>query len=223
MEKIVLKAAGTDDFIIRESYKALRTNLQFCGRDIQVIALTSCYSGEGKSTVTMNLALSLAELGKKVLVIDADMRKKVNAGRYIKGKNLAGLSDLLSGMASLKDALHMTQRENLHIIFAGSYPPNPVELVSSRSFASLLEETRRVYDYVLIDTPPLHPVIDAAVIAPLCDGTVLVMGDGMVGSREARNVVSQLKKSGGKILGVVRNRVHLSKPSYYGYGYYHQA
>lgn len=219
MERTVLKLAGADDFFTQEAYKALRTNLQFCGQDIQIVAMTSSHENEGKTTVTLNLAKSLAELGKKVLIIDADMRKSVMAGRHSKVKNPPGLSEVLTGMVKLKDALFITQMENLHIIFAGKYPPNPVELLSGRYFAGLLEETRKVYDYVLIDTPPLGQVIDAAVIAPVCDGTILVMAENAVGCKEAQYVVDQLKMSGSKILGVVRNYVRGSGRS--GYGKYY--
>lgn len=215
MEKITLKLAGSDDFFTQEAYKTLRTNLQFCGQDIRTVALTSSHENEGKTTVTLNLAKSLAELGKKVLVIDTDMRKSIMAGRHFKVKNPPGLSEVLTGMAKLKDALFVTQMENLHVIFSGKYPPNPVELLNGKYFANLIEETRKVYDYVLIDTPPLGQVIDAAIVAQLCDGTILVLADNSVSSKEARSVVDQLNKGGSKILGVVRNYVHTSGKSYY--------
>lgn len=218
MERIVLKLAGSEDFLTQEAYKTLRTNLQFCGQDVQVVALTSCHEDEGKTTIALNLGKSLAELGKKVLIIDADLRKSVMAGRHSNVKNPPGLSEVLTGMVMLKDALYATQKENLHVIFSGKYPPNPVELLSGKYFAGLLEETRKYYDYVLIDVPPLGQVIDAAAIAPACDGVILVMAENRVRSKEARDVVDQLKKSGSKILGVVRNLVSSgSKSRYYQY------
>lgn len=220
MEKTTLKLAGSDDFFTQEAYKALRTNLQFCGQDIQVVALTSSHENEGKTTVTLNLARSLAQLGKRVLVIDADMRKSVMAGRYFKVKNPSGLSEVLSGMVRLGDALYSTQDETLHVIFAGTYPPNPVELLGGKYFASLIDETRKYYDYVLIDTPPLGQVIDAAVIAPVCDGTILVLADNTVTTKQAKGVVDQLNKSGSKILGVVRNYVRTGSGGYYNSKYY---
>lgn len=215
MNTTVLKLDGTEDFFTQEAYKTLRTNLQFCGADIRVIALTSCNENEGKSTISMNLGKSMAELGKKVLVIDADMRKSVMAGRNTSAKNPAGLSEILTGMISIGDGIYATQYENLHIIFAGKYPPNPVELLSGKYFAALLQECRKVYDYVIIDTPPLGLVIDAAVIAPLCDGTAIVMAENRVRSKQALELMVQLKKSDCKILGVIRNQVGGSKNGYY--------
>lgn len=211
MEQTVLQLTGSDNFYTQEAYKTLRTNLLFCGRDIQIIAVTSYWENEGKTTVVLNLARSLTELGKRVLVIDADMRKSVMAGRHTKAKNPAGLSEVLTGMVRLSDGLYTTQYDNLHIIFSGKYPPNPVELLGGKYFPMLLEETRKVYDYVLVDTPPLGQVIDAAVIAPNCDGTLLVMESHTIRQKHAENLIAQLKKSGSKILGVVRNTISDNK------------
>ena len=207
MENTVLNLSAYDNFYSQEAYKALRTNLMFCGRDVQIIAVTSHWENEGKTTVVLNLARSLAELGKRVLVIDADMRKSVMAGRHTKAKNPAGLSEILTGLVKLSDGLYSTQYENLHIIFSGKYPPNPVELLGGKYFPMLLEETRKVYDYVLVDTPPLGQVIDAAVLAPACDGTLVVMECHSIRQKHAKTLISQLEKSGSKILGVVRNNI----------------
>ncbi len=215
MNTTILKLDGTEDFFTQEAYKTLRTNLQFCGADVRVVLLTSCNENEGKSTISMNLGKSMAELGKRVLVIDADMRKSVMAGRNTNAKNPAGLSEILTGMISIGDGIYSTQYENLHMIFAGQYPPNPVELLSSKYFGALLKECRKVYDYVIIDSAPLGLVIDAAVIAPLCDGTMIVMSENRVRSKQALELVAQLKKSGSKILGVVRNRVGGNRGGYY--------
>lgn len=216
MEKITLRLEGIDDFITQEAYKTLRTNLQFCGQDIQVVAITSCHENEGKTTVTLNLARSLTELGKKVLVIDADMRKSVIAGRHTSAKSPVGLSEALTGMVRLADSVYATQYPQLHMIFSGKYPPNPVELLSGKYFKALVTETRKVYDYVLIDTPPLGQVIDAAVVAPNTDGVILVMADNAVKSRQAQEVVAQLRKSDARILGVVRNDVAAQRKKNYG-------
>ena len=207
MESTVLNLSAYDNFFTQEAYKTLRTNLMFCGRDIQIIAVTSQWENEGKTTVVLNLARSLAELGKRVLVIDADMRKSVMAGRHTKAKNPTGLSEILTGLVKLSDGLYATQYENLHIIFSGKYPPNPVELLGGKYFPMLLEETRKVYDYVLVDTPPLGQVIDAAVLAPSCDGTLVVMETHSIRQKYANTLINQLEKSGSKILGVVRNNI----------------
>ena len=214
MNKISIKLPGDNDFFTQEAYKVLRTNLQFCGQDIQVIAITSCNENEGKTTVALHLARSLAELGKEVLLIDADMRKSVLAGRNSNAKDVVGLSELLTGMVALGEALYQTQYPTLQLIFAGKYPPNPVELLNGKYFSALIKETRKAYQYVIIDTPPLGLVIDAAVVAPNCDGTVLVVGNS-TRYRQAQDVVEQLKKIGIKILGVVRNNTKKKDSAYY--------
>lgn len=215
MKAINLKLAGNNDFFTQEAYKTLRTNLQFCGQDIQVIAVTSCHENEGKTTVSLNLARSLAELGKKVLYLDADMRKSVVAGRHTNVKNPMGLSEVLTGMSKLEECIYTTQFEKLYMIFSGKYPPNPVELLNGRYFANMIAGIRKVFDYIIIDTPPLGSVIDAAVIAPNCDGVVLVMGDNMVRCKQAQEVTEQLRKADARILGVVRNSVHSKNQGYY--------
>lgn len=215
MEKIELKLPGMDDFFTQEAYNVLRTNLQFCGQDVKVIGITSCHENEGKTTVVLHLARSLAELGKRILVIDADMRKSVMAGRNTSVENAVGLSEMLTGMKKLKECIYATQYPSLQLMFAGKYPPNPVELLNGKYFTALINETRKVYDYVIVDAPPLGSVIDAAVIAQNCDGTILVIGDGNVHYREAQEVKIQLEKSGKKILGVVRNNTKKRNSSYY--------
>ena len=150
-----------------------------------------------------------------MLVIDADMRKSVMAGRNTSVEAPVGLSEVLTGLVAVKDCLYTTQCENLSIMFAGKYPPNPVELLGGPYFESLLQEARKVYDYVLIDVPPLGSVIDAAVVAAKCDGTILVISDNQVRYRQAIEVAEQLKKSGSKILGVVRNNIKKKEGGYY--------
>lgn len=215
MQSTILKLPGANDFFTQEAFKALRTNLQFCGQDIHTVVITSCNENEGKTTITLQLAKSLSELDKRVLVIDADMRKSVMAGRNTSVEAPVGLSELLTGLVAVKDCLYTTQCENLSIMFAGKYPPNPVELLGGPYFESLLQEARKVYDYVLIDVPPLGSVIDAAVVAAKCDGTILVISDNQVRYRQAIEVAEQLKKSGSKILGVVRNNIKKKEGGYY--------
>lgn len=220
METVTLKLLGEDDFFTQEAFKVLRTNLQFCGQEVKVIAFTSCNENDGKTMVSLQIAKSFAELGKRVLVIDADMRKSVMAGRNTTAKNTSGLSEVLVGQCKLEECVCATQYPGLHLIFAGKYPPNPVELLSSNFFSSLLTEARRAYDYIIVDTPPLGLVIDAAVIATNCDGTVLVLGNAKVRASKAQDVLDQLKKSECRVLGVVRNRANSGKRGYYRKGYY---
>lgn len=221
METIALNLPGDKDFFTQEAYKVLRTNVQFCGADVKVIAVTSCNENEGKTTVSLHLAKSFAELGKKVLLIDADMRKSVMAGRDTTAKNTKGLSELLTGMNTLEECLYETQYNKLNILFSGQYPPNPVELVSGKNFNNLIAKAREVYDYIIIDTPPLGRVIDAAVISAIADGTVLIMVGNRVRAKQAKEVVAQLKMSNCRILGVIRNNTSKKRKSYgYGKKYY---
>ena len=201
--KTTLKLPGKKDFFTQEAFKTLRTNLQFCGQDICTVVITSCNENEGKTTITLQLAKSLAELNKRVLVIDADMRKSVMAGRNTTAENPAGLSEVLTGLTSVKECLYQTQYDNLSIMFAGKY------------FEELLKAAKESYDYVLIDVPPLGSVIDAAVVAAKCDGTILVISDNQVRYRQAIEVIEQLRKSGSKILGVVRNNIKKKDGGYY--------
>ena len=207
MKLIDLNLPGENDFFMQEAYKSLRTNLQFCGKDIKVICVTSCNENEGKSVVSLHTAKSFAELGKKVLFIDADMRKSVIASRNASVTDITGLSEVLTGMATLENSLCKTKDGEVYILFSGKYPPNPVELLGGRYFEELVKKARDEYDYVIIDTPPIGKVVDAAVVATTCDGAVLVFGDDKISYRDARTAVDQLEKSGCNVLGVVKNRV----------------
>lgn len=206
-----------------EAYKALRTNIQFCGNNIKVIAFTSCVPNEGKSSVSFNLAVSFAEDNKKVVLIDADLRRSVLIGRYRVGEIERGLTHYLSGMNSLEEVLYRTDIANLDIIFAGSHSPNPAELLNNAHFTGMVDILREAYDYILIDTPPLGSVIDGAIVARICDGAVLVIEANSINHRFAQNVKSQLEKSNCRILGAVMNKVPVDTKGYYGryYGKYY--
>lgn len=212
------------DYSSEEAYKTLRTNLQFCGRDKKVIAFTSCTPNEGKSNVTLNLAVSLAEAGNRVLLIDADLRKSVLLARVRVAGKVTGLSHLLSGQSSLTETISNTDVSGLQILFAGPVPPNPSELLGGKMFEELIRSARQVYDYVLIDTPPLGRVIDCAVITRTCDGVVLVIEAEAISYRYEQEVKEQLEKTGCPILGAVLNKVKFTRQRYYGkyrkYGMY---
>lgn len=198
-----------------EAYKSLRTNIQFCGVDKKVLVITSCTPGEGKSAVALNLSVSLAETGKKVLLIDADLRKSTILGRVTLNEEVGGLSHYLSRQQQLKEIICATNIKNLHLILPGSVPPNPSELLGNQFFQALLKTVRDIYDYVLIDSPPLGSVIDSAVIAEECDGSILVIESGVINYRFAQEVKEQLEKAGCPILGTVLNKVETRKRGYY--------
>lgn len=202
-----------------EAYNSLRTNIQFCGSDIKTICFTSCTPNEGKSIVSFRLATSMAESGKKVLFIDADLRKSVLIGRLRIDKGIVGLTHYLSGMKELNEVVYSSNIDNFDIIFAGPVPPNPSELLSSNSFVKLIESMKEKYDYVIIDTPPLGLVIDSANVAKYCDGTIIVIESNNVSHKFVTKIVKQLGAGNCRILGAILNKVPQKNKSYYG-GYY---
>lgn len=211
------------DYRSNEAYKTLRTNIEFSGDDKKVIVFTSSTPNEGKSTVTISLAHSLAEGGKKVLFIDADLRKSVLIGRHKVVGEIKGLSHFLAGQAEVKDIICKTQQEGLCVIFAGVVPPNPAELLGGTKFEAFLASARKAYDYVIVDAPPLGSVIDSAIIAKHCDASVLVVAANTISYKFAQTVKDQLEKSDCPILGVVLNKVNMKQNKYYGkyYGSYY--
>ncbi len=219
MKTVTLNLPVEASYAVREAYKTFRTNFLFCGQEKKVVALTSCLPNEGKSTLSLNLAVSLAETGRRVLLIDADMRKS-HMSIYADGAGEVGLSHYLSGQAESGDVVCGTQYEGLSVIFAGQYPPNPVELLGTEKFQTLLEQAREEYDYVLLDTPPVGSVIDAAIVARNCDGVVLIVAADRVSRRLARDCRAQLEKSGCPILGAVLNMADKNYGKRYGKGYY---
>lgn len=219
MDKIILKPKEMT-YEVSEEIKSLRTNLQFCGNDKKVILFTSCLSGEGKSTTALNLARSLTELQKKVLLVDADLRKSMMVKEIRKGTASHGLSHFLSGQIKVSECIYMTDTPQLHMMFAGPVPPNPSELLSKPLFGNMLCKCSEIYDYVLVDCAPLGMVIDAAVAAQVCDGCILILESGEISYRFAQNVKLQLEKSQCPILGVVLNKVNrVENGRYYGKKY----
>ena len=154
--KIELQSLSVGSYSRREAYKTLRTNVMFCGADKKVIGFTSCAPAEGKTTTVIQLARALTEVGRRVLMIDADMRRSVMVARYGGSGVQYGLSQYLSGQVEREEAIYQTQYEGFHIVFAGYYPPNPVELLDSQRFAEFIAWAREEYDYVLIDNPPIR-------------------------------------------------------------------
>lgn len=226
MQSVSLGQVKEQSYTMKESLRALKTNIQFCGDDIQTILITSSIPNEGKSTVTMDLGRSLTESGKRVLLIDTDMRKSVLIGR-LRAKNagggeIYGLSHFLSGQKKLEDVLYATNIPKLFMLFAGPSVPNPTEILDKKYFAELMEFARTHFDYVLLDCAPLGAAIDAAVIAKHCDGAILVIAQGTASGRMIMGAKRQLETSGVRILGAVLNKVKMKKMgygSYYG-GYY---
>lgn len=208
-------------YTLKESLRALKTNIQFCGDDKKVILFTSAIPNEGKSTVVMDLARSLTDSKKSVLVIDADIRKSVLIGRMraraMGSKEIFGLSHYLSGQKKIAEIIYASDKNRLFMIFAGPSVPNPTEMLEKRYFEELIEFARDQFDYVLIDCPPMGAAIDAAVISKHCDGAIIVVSQGTVSSRAIVNVKRQLENAGVHILGAVLNKVQMKKNAYYNY------
>lgn len=208
------------DFKTKEAYKTLRTMYSSGGNDVKIISLTSCVPNEGKSMVSFNLAISMAETGKKVLFIDADLRKSVLIGRYKINKAIKGLTQYLSGVEQLDDVRYSTNVKNMDLILSGPVPPNPAELLNNEKFTELLETARKEYDYVIIDTPPIGQVIDPAIVAQQTDGVIFLISQANISYKYAQKQIEQMRKSGCRILGAVLNKVDPEeKGGYYG-GYY---
>lgn len=218
MKKVQLQAAEVKSSQVAEAFKTLRANLQFCGPKYHVIMITSCVPNDGKTTVSYEIASSYATDGKRVLLLDADLRKSVMAERLINEKCSEGTTEVLSGILPFSDCVCQTQNPNLDILFAGSNSPNPAELLGSEDFTNLISKVRESYDIVIVDTPPLGTVIDAAVVAKVCDGSVLIICSDKISRYFALEVLDQLRKSGCPVLGTVLNRVDMRKENYRKYG-----
>ncbi|MGI6085366.1 MAG: CpsD/CapB family tyrosine-protein kinase [Acetivibrionales bacterium] len=197
------------DKAVNDAHRVVQINIAFYGLKegkIKSITVTSANTREGKTTVSINLAMSMAEAGMKVLYIDADLRKSStpkNLGRGIK----YGLSNLLSEYVPLRQALIPTQTKNLFCIASGSKPPNPSELINSSVFERLLNIVSTGFDIVIIDTPSLGEVIDAALIAGRTDVTIVVVGSKGTGVRNVKRIMKKLEKSNARLLGMIMNKV----------------
>ena len=222
MEKIAIKRFLAKDFYAAEAIKTLRTNLMFSGDEVRAVALTSYSDTEGKTTVSFQLAASLAQAGKRVLLMEADLRKSVLAQRLRVKRTVEGLSHYLAGMSNAGDLIYETDQPGLYIMFAGARVPNSAEVLGSKRFKQLVPALKNTFDYVIVDVAPLGQVIDCAIIAPELDGVLMVIDTTRNSYKLERRVKQQLTKSGVKVLGAVLNRVDFNdKGGYYGkaYGY----
>ncbi|MBH1942218.1 CpsD/CapB family tyrosine-protein kinase [Mobilitalea sibirica] len=208
------------DYEANEAYKAIRTNIAFCGKQIKAIVITSSLQGEGKTEVSFRLAISMAEDGKRVVFVDADLRKSVFAGRYHIDRAVRGLTHYLSGIYSKEDVIYLSNIKNLSVIFAGPVAPNPSELLQNNFFLKLMEHLKQAYDYIIIDSPPLGSVIDSAVIAKNCDGAIMVIEANCGSPKLVLRIKNQLTKTGCLILGAILNKANNGRPIYYRYRKY---
>lgn len=206
---------------ISEAYRAIRTNLQFASADktIKSVVFTSAVPSEGKSTADINLALVMGQDNKRVLLIDADMRRPVLHRRF--GLENRGLSNCFADNLSLKDVIQHDIAQNLDVVTSGPVPPNPAELLGSAKMQELLKEAEAEYDYVFLDMPPILVVTDAAVLGSQTDGVILVVGSGDISPDEGRQAKALLEKAHVNILGVILNKVPQKRQGNYYYYYYY--
>lgn len=206
---------------ISEAFRTLRTNIQFSNidADIKSIVVTSSGPGEGKSTIISNLAITMSQADKKVLLIDADLRKP-RIHKIFSLFNNNGLTTVLSENLDYKEAKIPTGIGILDILTSGPVPPNPAELLGSIRMKNFIEKIEEDYDMVLIDAPPIGLVTDAAVLSTECDGVILVCAAGQAIIDAVKNGKELLQRVNANILGVVMNKIPLNEGGYYKYHYY---
>lgn len=214
-------AIGQDAVQRSEAYRQLRTNLQFIdvGHPVQVLVVTSALPGEGKSTTAANLALAMAAAGRKTLVIEGDLRRPKLAD-YFGVERAVGLTDVIAGRARIEDVLQPWGTEGLVVLPSGHVPPNPSELLGSPAMEHLLTWFRDQFDVIVLDTPPLLPVTDAAVVAAKADGTVIVVRQGKSTKHQTEQALQMLQTVGARLVGTVMSFATTGKgSSYEHYGY----
>lgn len=203
-----------------EAYRTLRTNLQFSTVDheLQTILVTSTNASEGKSTTICNLAVSFAQIGKKVLIIDGDLRRP-RLHTYLGLSNTTGISNVLTQNLPVQEAMKEAMLD-IQVLTCGPIPPNPAELLNSNRLKELLNQLKQSFDIILIDTPPVGVVTDAAILSTLVDGTLMVVASHQTESDQAVRAMKLLQTVGAKVLGTVLTKVPADRKGYYGYQYY---
>ena len=214
------------DYAGSEAFNTLSTNLSFAGENIKKIMITSCHASEGKSYLSINLARALAQRGKRVALVDADLRRSmINStygARFEHDKSGgSGLSHFLAGMVGMDEVVYQTDITNMLMVPVGREVPNPLALLSGRHFEELLDTLAKMVDYVIVDAPPVGVVIDAAEIAKVCDGTMIAVHYNDVRRQELLDVKQQIEQSGCPILGTVLNQVDYD--NYLGRKYYYKS
>jgi len=206
---------------ISEAYRTLRTNIEFSAIDeqLKIIAVTSAGPGEGKSTTAANLAVAFAQEGKKVLIIDADLRKPT-MHHIFACSNRYGLSNVIAGQSSVREVIADTMVDHLDLLTSGPIPPNPSEILSSKRMGTVLGELRLIYDLIIVDTPPTLAVTDAQIVASRSDGVILVFDAGKVKREAAMKAKANLEHVKARVLGAVLNNVDRNSGDAYYYYYY---
>lgn len=212
--------------VISEQFRTIRTNLSFSmpDKDLRTLLVTSSIPGEGKSTSAANVAVVFAQEGKRVLLVDADMRKPTLHYTFPMN-NSHGLSTILTRQHEYIEVMEVTFVENLFIIPSGPIPPNPSELLSSKNMDNFIESVLQEFDLVIFDAPPVLSVSDALILGNRCDGTLMIVNSGHVDKADVVKAKTSLQTSQANILGVVLNNYKLPKSKYYNddYGYYRRS
>lgn len=208
--------------LLAEAYRGLRTSLEYSSVDkkLKTIVVTSSNPGEGKSTVSTNLAFVLAQGGKKVIVVDADLRKPTIHKKF-RLDNTEGLTDLLIGKRNIKQ-VSKSMDQNINVITSGKKTPNPAEMVSSKAMEELMEFLKEEYDYVIIDTPPVRTISDGVILSAKADGVILVVRAGKTKSADIVKGYKELEKVKANIVGSVLNAIEKRRDGYYYYYYYEE-
>lgn len=211
MQNINIGKLNKLDYSAEAAYKSLVSKLLFSGKDIKTVVVTSANEGEGKTTVAINLSRSLAEAGKNVLFIDADMRNSVLISRYKITKSTNGLSHFLSGQKELDDTMCSTNIEGLYVMTAGMQPAGPDVLLRSAVFENFIKAARDKFDYVIIDTPAETVYKDADIVSGVCDGSCLVAAPGTISVKTMTDIRDRYEEADCELLGVILNKVKTPK------------
>lgn len=210
-----------------EALNTLCTNLSFSGEDVRCIMMTSCQSSEGKSFISMNMMRTFAGLGKRVVLVDADLRRSMIASRYgakmYSNNDGLGLTHYLAGMCGMEDVIYSTNIPGAYMVPVGREVSNSLALLTTNRLPALLDALADTFDFVLVDAPPVGVIIDAAEIAKYCDGTLLVVSYNKVRRRDVLEARRQIERAGCHVLGAVLNNVTFdsySSKKYYNRSYY---
>ena len=208
---------------ISECYRGIRTSIEFSNLDkeMKVINVTSSMQNEGKSTVIANLAVNFANLDKKVLLLEGDLRNP-SVHRMFNISNTKGLTDILLNNKVFADCVHCTEVKNLHVLTCGSMPPNPSEILSSKRMKEFITSLKEYYDYIFIDAPPIGIVTDAGIISTYSDGCIFVVGSKQCDIEMAKIAKKRLEDVNANIIGAVLNKFEAEGSSYNYYNYYYE-
>ena len=207
-------------FAMTEAFKELRTNVMFSlpGTGCKCVGVTSPTPGDGKSTTAANLAISLAQIGKRVILIDCDMRLPTVSDTF-RIQAVPGLSDFLVGMARIEETVRQVENYNLMVLPAGSIPPDPTGLLEDKQMERLFTAFRNIYDYVIVDLPPVTAVPDASILSKYIDGFLLVVRNRQTRHRYVNEMLKQLKLTESKIIGFTTVGGDLAAKKYYKHNY----